>query len=208
MRKINMIGFKSGKLTVISESEKIGKQATWLCQCECGNTAKIQGYELRAGNRTSCGKCTNIGNKQRKHGLYQSRIYETWVNMRGRCNNPNCKQYKDYGGRGIKVCKEWDDFIIFRDWALANGYQDNLTIDRIDNERGYSPDNCRWVDRQTQQNNRRTNVILEYDGEKHTLAEWSRIKGIPQATIRARLRYGWEDTEKILTKKNFAKGAN
>lgn len=205
MNKINMIGFKVGKLTVISESGRISSQVSWLCQCECGNTSIIQGYELRKGNRTSCGKCTNIGQKQKKHGMYQTRIYSIWENMKARCNCPSEKHYMNYGGRGIKVCQSWNEFENFYKWAIQNGYNDNLTIDRIDNDKGYSPDNCRFVSRIVQQNNRRVNKTITYNNETHTIAEWSRIKNIKASTIRARLKYGWKDTEKILSNTNYSK---
>lgn len=112
--------------------------------------------------------------------------------MVARCHRKNTKAYPDYGGRGITVCDEWKrDFQAFYDWAMANGYNDTLSIDRKDNDKGYSPDNCRWATTEIQANNKRSNISVEYNGESHTLAEWSKILGIKDATLRKRLNDGW-----------------
>ena len=127
-----------------------------------------------------------------KHGLRHKRIYTVWRSMRQRCNNPNCKSYKYYGGRGISVCREWDDPKVFAEWAFANGYSDSLTLDRIDVNKGYAPDNCRWVSQKAQQNNKTTNIRYEYLGEAHTLGEWADITGIRVTTLWARIKVrGW-----------------
>lgn len=119
--------------------------------------------------------------------------------MKSRCNSPTNPKYESYGKRGIKVCDEWnEDFFVFKAWALKNGYEEGLSIDRIDNNKGYSPDNCRWTTRIVQQNNMRSNVYLEFRGERHTISEWGRITGIPNDTISRRLHRGWS-TEQILT---------
>lgn len=125
-----------------------------------------------------------------KHGMRNSRIYNIWRSMRQRCSNPNCRNFKHYGARGIKVCEEWNDFCIFYEWSLANGYSDRLTIDRIDTNKGYEPSNCRWATQEEQQNNRRNNRYLTVDGISHTMAEWSKITGIKTATIWRRLSVG------------------
>ncbi len=134
------------------------------------------------------------------HGFSdKERLYTIWLRMRQRCNSPSDKGYPYYGGRGISVCEEWNtDYSSFRKWALAEGYTDSLTLDRIDNNCGYSPENCRWVDKKTQANNRRTNRIIEWNGEQHTLSEWAGITGIGWSTIRVRLEKGWS-VEKALT---------
>mgnify|MGYP003288865965 CR=1 FL=1 len=128
-----------------------------------------------------------------------SRLHRIWSNMNSRCKNPKNNRFHDYGGRGITVCDEWHDYLTFKQWAMANGYEDHLTIDRIDNDKGYSPNNCRWVNRFVQQNNMRTNTTIEYRGEKHTLAEWSRIFDIPYHTLVTRYTRGWT-VERLLTK--------
>lgn len=138
-------------------------------------------------------------NGQIKAGYSLTRLYRLWVGMKTRCCNPNDKKYKNYGGRGIVMCDEWkDDFPAFAYWAIGNGYEEHLTIDRINVNEGYSPSNCRWSTWETQQNNRTNNHLLEYNGEIHTLAEWAKITGIRRHTIDQRIRYGWS-TEKILT---------
>ena len=127
----------------------------------------------------------------RKHGMRYTRLYSIWRSMRQRCSNPKAINYKNYGGKGILVCDEWNDFAVFKEWAMENGYNDLLTIDRIDTSRNYEPDNCRWVSQKMQQNNKSNNRILEFNGVCCTLAEWSDITGIGVSTIWARLKYGW-----------------
>lgn len=119
--------------------------------------------------------------------------------MHERCERKNHVHYKDYGGRGINVCEEWTEFIPFRDWAMDNGYKETLTIDRIDCNGNYSPNNCRWVTNKEQQNNRRDNHKLTFNGEEHTISEWANITKINKTTIRARIDAGWA-IEDILTK--------
>jgi hypothetical protein len=128
--------------------------------------------------------------------------------MKSRCNNPANPKYRSYGERGIKVCEEWENnYFSFREWAMKNGYKEGLSIDRKDNNKGYSPDNCRWTTRIVQQNNMRSNVYLEYQGERHTVSEWWRITGIPRATIGKRMKRGWS-AEQILTTEPANTGAH
>jgi hypothetical protein len=127
------------------------------------------------------------------HKMSYTRIYKTWMGMKSRCAYEKDKHYLNYGGRGIKVCDEWqNNFSTFYEWAMANGYSDNLTIDRVDVNGNYEPNNCRWVDRKTQANNRTNNKVIEYRDEMHTLAEWSEILGVKYETLAARLnKYKW-----------------
>lgn len=125
------------------------------------------------------------------HGLSRTPLYGVWCEMRQRCNNPNCKSYKWYGGKGIKVCDEWSDFTNFYEWALAHGYQTNLTIERIDINGNYSPENCKWITNQEQPSNRSTAHRISYNHESHTLTEWSKIIGLPRTTLSNRIRLGW-----------------
>ena len=131
------------------------------------------------------------------HGQRRTRLYSIWTDMKTRCYNTKRAKYARYGGRGIKVCAEWlNNFQVFHDWAMANGYSDNLTIDRINNDGDYSPENCRWTDTVTQSNNRRCNIMVTRNGETHTLAEWARIKELPYKTLLMRYRrHG--DTENL-----------
>ena len=139
-----------------------------------------------------------------KEPINYARIYTIWLNMRTRCNNPKCENYFRYDGRGIKVCKEWDSFDEFEKWAYENGYDDSLTIDRIDNDKGYSPDNCRWVTQKQQANNRKSSVYVEHNGERHTYAEWADIAGIDYKLLMDRVYHG-HDFETCLSNKPLTK---
>ena len=120
------------------------------------------------------------------------KLYKVWCGIKQRCFNPHSNRYKNYGGRGISICDEWkNSFETFCKWALENGYKEGLSIDRIDHEKNYEPSNCRWTDEITQQNNRTNNTLYEYEGETHTLTEWSRIKGIKPKTFCTRWRRGY-----------------
>lgn len=140
-----------------------------------------------------------LGKGNRKHGLRHKRIYNIWRDMWQRCTNKNNNRYKNYGARGISVCDEWKDPKAFADWAFQSGYSENLTLDRVDNNGNYCPQNCKWSTYTEQNNNRTTNVFFEFNGERHTCAEWSRITGISAALIWARINLrGWS-IEKTLT---------
>lgn len=134
----------------------------------------------------------------RTHGLSGTRIDQIYRAMRRRCFNANCPEYRNYGARGITVCDEWKEPQAFYDWAIANGYNDDLTIDRIDNNGNYEPSNCRWVDRFTQANNTRANHFMTFNGKTQTVAQWARELGINHKTLETRVSYGWSD-EKALT---------
>ena len=133
-----------------------------------------------------------------KHGMSGTRLHHIWKSMKQRCNDPKCKNYKNYGAKGISVCGEWNDFEVFANWSFKNGYSDELTIDRIDSNGNYEPSNCRWASYKIQENNRSSNRHIELNGISHTLAEWSDITGIKIATIHARLKRGW-NPEKALS---------
>lgn len=172
-KKIDLIGKKFGRLTVVSE---IGygngyHGVVWHCKCDCGNEVDVIGYNLREGLSLSCGcyakEVASIRNKT--HGDSKSRLYRIWRGMKTRCYNSSEPGYKYYGARGIYVCDEWNNsYEAFQEWALNNGYDKKLSIDRIDTNGPYSPENCRWATAQQQNNNKRSNVLITYQGETHT----------------------------------------
>ena len=183
-------GQKFGYWTVVERAENhpATRSAQWLCECECGTKKIIRASALKSGKSKSCGCHKNDYNKI--HGGKGTRLYECWRHMRYRGDNKNNQAYEMYGARGIKVCDEWQEFGAFRDWALENGYLDNLTLDRIDVNGNYEPSNCRWADAVTQMNNRRSTPHYTVDGRSLTISQWSRETGIPRSTILNRLKRG------------------
>ena len=182
------------KVVQRAENNKCGS-AQWLCKCECGVEKVIRAYLLKKGKTKSCGCHKNDYN--RIHGGKGTRLYECWRHMIYRCENPKNQAYKDYGKRGISVCEDWHDFTKFRQWAIANGYADSLTIDRIDVNGNYEPLNCRWVGSKVQMNNRRNTKHYEVDGKNLTMSEWSQLTGIPRSTIYNRMQAGCTFEEAI-----------
>lgn len=201
---INEIGNVYGSLIVMSRDYSANDEhAVYVCKCaKCGRTISVRGSRLREGKVTSCG-CDAVPNGT-THGLSKTRIYETWRGMHNRCEDVNHKDYPLYSKKGITVCQEWNKrnkngLINFYNWAVDNGYEDSLTIDRKNNDLGYEPGNCQFVNDIAQANNKSTNVRIEYNGENHTMAEWSRITGIPYSTISSRYKKGLSP-ESILKK--------
>lgn len=205
MKFIDLTGKRFGRLVVLRRTDNIGKKPAWVCKCDCGNERIVTGSNLNSGNVQSCGclwkEVTPEINKEKntRHGDSHTKLHRAWTNMRYRCNNPNCREYKNYGGRGITICKEWDSYEAFRDWALANGFDSGLSIDRIDVNGNYEPSNCRWVGIKAQSNNTRRNNKLTYNNETHTIQEWSEITGINWTTIKERINRNWP-IEEALTK--------
>lgn len=173
---VDMSGLRFNRLTV----DKYVGGGKWLCFCECGNKTIASGKNIREGITKSCGCIRTEERKSRKiaNPVKDNPHYCRWRSMRARCENKNDPHYKNYGGRGITVCEEWKSFRNFLEWVEASGYEDGLTIDRIDNDKGYCPENCRWVTRTEQQRNKRNNVLIEYKGEKKCLSEWARQLGV------------------------------
>lgn len=201
---VDLTGQKFGRLTVLGLAEpfvdKSGrKYETWHCQCECGNVRDIYVQHLIHGQSKSCGCLAKdtCGDNFRTHGKTHARLYNTWGCMRGRCNCKANPAYKNYGGRGITVCEEWDDYEKFEEWAMTNGYEEGLTIDRINNDKGYSPDNCRWATYKEQANNTRNTRRFTVDGETKTASEWSEMYGVPNYEIFFRINHGWTEEEAI-----------
>ena len=189
-------GQRFGKLLVIEEDGRIGTNVAWICKCDCGNVTRVRANSLLTGNTTSCG-CGRI-DAITKHNMTGSKLFNVWRTMKERCNNKNYRQYGDYGGRGISVCDEWSEFKPFMEWSMENGYEEGLSIDRIDNDGDYCPENCRWTTSRVQGRNRRANRILEYNGEKHCIVEWGEILGVKPNTIWWRLSQGWSTEEALM----------
>lgn len=205
MRYENLQGRRFGRLTVVEYlgSDK-GCGSLWLCECACGTTKVIRARNLKEGTVQSCG-CLNkekLSERVSSHGKSSTRIYRIWKAMNHRCYKSYDSAYQNYGGRGITVCDEWrSDFQAFYNWSMANGYSDEASIDRIDNNGNYSPENCRWVGRDVQSNNKRNNLYLTYNGRTQTITEWSREIGINSSTLRKRIRDGWSVERTLTTKK-------
>ena len=192
---IDLTGNKYGLLTVISRSENAPNGvAVWKCKCECGNITFVRGNNLKSGGVKSCGCLRKIVNKRRTtHNMSKTRLYREWTSIKARCCYNSQKGYKSYGKRGIKVCDEWvDSFETFASWATSTGYQDDLTIERIDNNKGYNPDNCKWIPLSEQSKNRRSNILVEYNGEIHNLSEWCKAFGVDYRLVHNRIyKNGW-----------------
>lgn len=205
----DLSGKKFGMLSVLELSRIYDGRTYWNCRCDCGKTIEVNAAHLKRGVKTSCGCATvNRGNfkkgesRKKTHGMSNTRLYRIYKKMYRRCYCPQTKWYENYGGRGITICPEWlgeHGFENFAKWALDNGYANNLSIDRIDNGKGYSPDNCKWSTRKEQANNTRSTIFLTYKGETKPASEWSEITGIRQDTLTYRKRNGWTDEECIET---------
>lgn len=205
-------GVKDSRWTVIEQSEDVvqpnGKHIKmWNCICECGKIESVNGNNLRSGKSKSCG-CLSIeiakGNfgtgGVKKHGCAKTRLYYVWTHIKARYYNSRTDNYKDYGGRGIKMCDEWrGSFQNFQSWALSHGYADNLTIDRIKVNGDYEPSNCRWVTQKEQANNKRNNVFFTYNGQTKTLKQWCDYYGKDYRLVHNRINYGkWCFEEALL----------
>lgn len=198
-----MIGKKFGKLTVLSECKKRANNGKirYKCECNCGNITNVIGENLRRGITKSCGCLLKeiVSKRSTTHGKRDTRIYSIWCHMKARCYNINEPRYKDYGWRGIKICDEWlTDFMVFFDWAMSHGYNDTLTIDRIDVNGNYEPNNCRWITLKQQQENKRNSLKFTYKGETHCLREWCNILNINYKTVHKRIHVHKWDIEKAL----------
>lgn len=190
------IGTRIGRLIVISERLRRPTGFFYRCRCECGRELEIVRNHLANGLRSSCG----CGRSKAKitHGSSTTRLYKIWKGIFKRCKNPNCSSYPNYGGRGIGISDEFLDFATFQKWAIANGYSESLTIDRIDNDGDYSPGNCRWATRMQQARNSRHIRKLMLNGVSKCVTEWSEVIGISSRVIYRRLWLGW-DVVKALT---------
>jgi hypothetical protein len=205
---IDMTGLKFGKLTCIKYAGKDRQGLSlWLCKCDCGKETTTRGSGLRGGTTRSCGCAWKemMAKINTTHSLSVDkngntpRLYRAWRNMKSRCFNPNTPKYKNHGGRGITVCEQWMDYLNFHKWAMSNGYNDNLTLERKDNNGNYEPSNCTWASYGQQNINRRNTHLVTYRGETRPLIEWADILGLKQSTLRCRLDdYNW-DVEKAFS---------
>lgn len=198
MKKVknDLTGQRFGRLTVIGVDDRDTRKTYFYCQCDCGNVKSVRSDSLIAGAIRSCG-CLKLEQDRinleanHSHKMSGTRPYWIWQDIKNRCYNPHDIRYDRYGGRGITVIDEWrNDFSAFYEWSLKNGYADNLTIDRIDNDKGYSPDNCRWSTMKEQSRNRSTNINIRIGNATKTLTEWCEIFSVDSKTVFARYYRG------------------
>lgn len=204
---INLTGIKFGNLTVLKLDENsTSKHRKWHCKCDCGNSTSVYATNLKSCATTSCG-CKSSRHEHKlkeintKHGLSRSKIYHVYHSVKNRCFKKTNKHYKDYGARGIIMCDEWKtSFETFYNWATSNGYKEGLTLERMDVNGNYDPENCTWITQSEQCNNKRTTLYATINGETKTLKEWSEISGITYNTLFFRKeKYKWSD-ERLLEK--------
>lgn len=193
-----MIGQKFGRLTVLEElPERKHNTRVYRCKCDCGNIIDVRKDMLKNGNTKSCGclqreAASVVGKNKRTHGKSKTRLYSIYHHIINRCYNKNTRNYQNWGGRGIKICDAWlNDFMNFYSWAINNGYHEGLSIDRINVDGNYEPDNCRWATSKEQGNNRRTSIFLTYNGKTQTLKQWSEELGCKYGTMNVRYHEGW-----------------
>lgn len=206
MRKLanDLTGKKFGKLEVIGVHDTGSRKTYYVCQCDCGNIKVVRADALISGATKSCGCIKKEQDKinlsaNHKHKMSGTRIYETWQDMKRRCYNKQNARYDRYGGRGITVCDEWlNNFQSFYDWAISNGYSDDLTIDRIDNDGNYEPSNCRWSTAKEQCNNRGSNINITIGNATKSLMRWCEIFNVDYKKVYARYkRNGYEGIDRL-----------
>lgn len=200
----DLTGMVFGRLTVLREAgRKKPGFYLWECECSCANHTRVivDGASLKSGNTKSCGcihreQLSERNKNNATHQVSNKNIFRVWEGMKDRCYNPNNKKYVDYGGRGIKICDEWLVYQNFESWAVETGYEKGLTIERIDFNKDYCPENCKWATWKEQQNNKRNNKYLEYKGRKQTLAQWCEELGLNYSRTKARINAcGWSVEE-------------
>lgn len=202
----DLTGMRFGRYVVVERVYDGKRRPRWHVHCDCGTDRVVYGSSLLAGRSTSCGCFAkeNMSRIRKTHGGWADNdpLFNVWISMRKRCSpsNKDNPRYKYYAGRGITVCNEWQDFTQFRDWALESGYRHGLSIDRIDGDKGYSPENCRWATNKQQQNNRSCTLMYELNGEVHTLKEWSELYNISYDKLWKRIRkFGYSLEESLCT---------
>ena len=192
--KLDLTGQRFGRLLAVRAIPgSRDKPRRWLCRCDCGGESQVVTRDLISGNTTSCGCYIRELHATRlsTHGMSRTPTHVTWASMLQRCNNPNSDKYQYYGGRGVTVCERWHTFENFLA-DMGERPSTKHSIDRIDNDRGYNPDNCQWVTMRKQNRNRRSNIEIEYNGETMCLTDWADRLGLNYETLRQRIRdYGW-----------------
>lgn len=205
-KSIDLTGQKFGRLIAIRNTNTKNKWNTyiWECKCDCGKTVLVDCHKLRSGNTKSCGclyidKAKTMSKKYlQKHGKCDSAIYHIYTEIKSRCFNHNNKSYKYYGGRGITICDEWlNDFMSFYNWAINNGYEKGLSIERMDTNGNYEPSNCCWISMKEQQRNKRNNVYFDYGGNKYLQSDLCKKFKINVSTFRNRIKKGISVNEAI-----------
>lgn len=194
-KKIDLVGQRFSKLVVLSEAGRTSDgKVTWLCQCDCGNTKIVSGRHLRRGSVKACGCMQFIANK--RHGMHATKIYKTWNGMVSRCTNPRNSRWNDYGGRGIEVCDRWKSFEGF--YADMGDCPEGMSLDRVDVNGNYEPQNCRWATPKQQSRNRRDNRFVSWRGQTLTVAEWAEKMGMSKSVVLFRLKkWGNSDLDKV-----------
>lgn len=199
MATLDLAGNRFGRLVVLARGPSIPKHSIWICRCDCGAMVKVKGGNLKSGSTKSCGCLHRELSSQRngKHWLSadcttakDKNLYKLWGSMKKRCLNPKHPSWKDYGGRGIAVCSEWMEYLPFYEWAKSSGYKQGLSLDRIDVNGDYSPENCRWADYVQQANNRRNTPRVLFNGQMIPVSDLTKHLGILQGTVARRIRQG------------------
>jgi len=188
---LELIGRKFGMLTVISMSHGESGRL-WNCLCSCGKMKEkpLTGYELKSGKRNHCG-CVPLPNGMRTHGKCETKLYKVWCSMKHRCSNPKDRAYANYGGRGIGFCDQWVCFEPFYAWAISSGYHEGLTLERMNNNGNYDPNNCAWIPKGDQSSNTRRCKQINFMGETLNLKEWSEKLSMSYSLLQSRLKHGW-----------------
>ena len=203
----NEIGNRYGRLQVIEKAPNYirndGRQyASWLCRCDCGTDVVVPGFMLRSGKRQSCGclRKETVSQLHKRHGETNTRLYMLWQSMKNRCLHPSQQNYKYYGEKGIYVCESWNAYENFREWAYANGYNDTLTIDRIDENKCYCPENCRWVTFNANRS-RAVSRKITVNGDTMNQKEWAARIGVSRQTLRRWEAKGFEHLQRKIAER-------
>lgn len=208
MKSADLTGKRFGRLVAIERSDSLNGHARWRCKCDCGKECVVHTASLKSGNTRSCG-CYKTENAKRLYSTVRQnnkRLYAAWNGMKQRCLNPKNASYHNYGGRGIKIAPEWaNDYKTFYDWAITSGYREGLQIDRIDNEGDYCQENCRFVDRKAQANNKRNVKLYTINGITKSLPQWCRECNQDYWLVRQRIfKLGWAIEDALSRPKGFA----